>query len=480
MLRRIATEGGLFMQGEIVNSSSVQSEKKRKTQIEASKLKCREEKRARRLKYRRVRIIVGVLLFLCLCVCTVFAFVKFRAKVKAEEDAQANALLEANRELMQTRKDNLAELQTVINNGQGDTDLKCLDTELVQGGYNDDLFASWYAKVCGTVKLEYTDSTCTVIRVSYPDYSKMLNSIYESGELTGRAVLKGWSQDDFAIQLKMQRQFTSWMLSDSTEVPLTTACFTPDTSEDCPYLLDTGTAQGDGSTDFDKFIDTVLFCSDDFHLLEDTFAILEVSDNPASFFNNTKELTLSNSYTEGSLITHTWCGVAVPCVSEPVMSGDGTADSPYTFGTPFVTKVLCANGKYEKVGVVVQSVCVDNAAADFANALSEFNRGQLGNSQKRLVCYTAKVYNLSGKKIRFDSEMCLCDKYGNPLISTGSLKGFTDTDIVLKRGASTDISGWVSSLDIDKAWLSWGKSFSRKYKVCYTGVQGVSVGPQSN
>lgn len=180
-----------------------------------------------------------------------------------------------------------------------------------------------------------------------------------------------------------------------------------------------------------------------------------------------KDLGADINFVNGSGVTYTWIG-AYYCANEveggvvEPQRGDGTFERPAGIGTTVITKAVNPDGSTTDIKVALKGYWVGQDAINYAVKFSDKNRGFDSSSVISLICWEIEVTNLSDKEATIRSDLGLCDANAGVYSRTGSMYGFKDS-VKLKSGESAVIQDWATSLDIDKKFCVWGKSFKREY-----------------
>ena len=142
--------------------------------------------------------------------------------------------------------------------------------------------------------------------------------------------------------------------------------------------------------------------------------------------------------------------------------GNGTFQQPAGVGTPVLTKVKY-KGKFYDCRVTLTAYYAGQSAINYASRFSEKNRGFLSNNKVQLSCYEVSVENLSGKKLKINEDLALCDERNDMSPRTGLMYGFKLKGTV-KAGETITLQSYLVGTDIENKYLIWGRSFDRKYE----------------
>lgn len=161
-------------------------------------------------------------------------------------------------------------------------------------------------------------------------------------------------------------------------------------------------------------------------------------------------------------------------VSQEVMKGDGSYDSPYTIGTPFTTKMLSTDGNYYDVKVTLTKVLTDEEAIEDALTFDEKNQGFTMESEFKLATIHFTVENLTEEDIEVNSEWTLGDKDLNLTPRTGSVFSFKERATIPAR-TTVEMSDWLNARETHTQALIWGKSFNREFPAVFVNALGNQV-----
>lgn len=221
----------------------------------------------------------------------------------------------------------------------------------------------------------------------------------------------------------------------------------------------------------DVDIDKLLFSSDDFHSMCDTFSALVSGGIPVAKMVGNEVRSMSVQTTKESIIPYTWIG-AYYCQNEletgvvEEQVGDGTFEKPAHLGTTIITKSVDASGSSVDIKLTLDRYYVNKEAIDYLTQFSEKNRGFVSDSNTKLICIEYTVTNLMSSAITVSDDICLVDKNANQSAKTGNIYGLTET-VTLGAGESKQLQSWSSSTELDRKYVAWGKSFKREYPVVW-------------
>lgn len=156
--------------------------------------------------------------------------------------------------------------------------------------------------------------------------------------------------------------------------------------------------------------------------------------------------------------------------------GDGSREHPAGIGTEIITKVLCTDGEYHAVKVALLGYWLREDAINYSERFSTKNRGFTTASVVQLITYEVSVENLEEDPIEFiSSEMTLCDKNGNISARTGTMYAFTELvnlngRKVVDGSNKIILNDWATSTELDQKYVTWGKTFGKKYNMVYFNV----------
>lgn len=161
-------------------------------------------------------------------------------------------------------------------------------------------------------------------------------------------------------------------------------------------------------------------------------------------------------------------------ISTSVSRGDGSYDSPLTFGTPFETKMLGTDNNYHSVKVTVIGLKVGEDAIKEVLKYDEKNQGFTTDSQLVLATIDFIVENLEDKEIEVNSEFSLSDSTLNLVPRTGNMFSIPERSKIPPRGVVT-MADWVYAKDTKTLALVWGKTFNRQFPAVFINALGNEV-----
>lgn len=160
--------------------------------------------------------------------------------------------------------------------------------------------------------------------------------------------------------------------------------------------------------------------------------------------------------------------------SANVHMGDGSYDSPYTLGTPFVTKMLGTDGSYHDVRVTVRGVELGKDAQDSLLKYDDRNSGFSSASDLVLGLVRFEVENLSDSEVEVNSEFSLSDSDRNLISRTGTLYSVPDRAKIGARGKA-EMADWFYSKETKTSCLLWGKTFNRQFDEVFINTLGDEI-----
>lgn len=244
-------------------------------------------------------------------------------------------------------------------------------------------------------------------------------------------------------------------------------------------------------------LDKVLFSSNDFHRMCDSFSMVitgwkpnitqQEQDNPeyAVYQRGIADGTISadtkapdkkvmvnivdgESFPTEEVIHYRWLGSYYLqneySKDKPIMPqvGDGTFEKPAGIDTSIITKAIGSDGLAHDIRIELNTVLRDQEAIDYLSKFSEQNRGFIVAGALKLICFEYTVTNLETAPITITDDLVLCDKNSDQSSKTGSIFGLTES-VTLKQGESAVMQNWGTSTEMDRKYLIWGKSFNRNY-----------------
>lgn len=160
--------------------------------------------------------------------------------------------------------------------------------------------------------------------------------------------------------------------------------------------------------------------------------------------------------------------------SSNVHMGDGSYDSPYTMGTPFVTKMMGTDGSYHDVRVTVSGVELGKDAQNSLLKYDDRNSGFSSASDLVLGLVRFEVENLSDSEVEVNSEFSLADSEKNLISRTGTLYSVPDRAKIPARGKA-EMADWFYSKETKTSCLLWGKTFNRQFDEVFINTLGDEV-----
>ena len=254
----------------------------------------------------------------------------------------------------------------------------------------------------------------------------------------------------------------------------------------------------------DVELDRLLFSSDEFHRMCDSFAMVisgwkpnivqQEQDNPeyAKYQRGIADGTISadskapdkkimvnvvqgDSFPSEEIVPYTWLGSNYLQneydIENPVLpqDGDGTFDRPAGLDTYVVSKAIDNEGKAHDILLTLTKFLTEQDAIDYLATFDEQNRGISNSANVKMLCAEFSVKNLDSVPITITEDMSLCDRNAQYSSKTGNIYGLTET-ITLQPNETKTIQSWFSSTDLNKRYMVWGRSFGRQYPVTWFNV----------
>lgn len=151
--------------------------------------------------------------------------------------------------------------------------------------------------------------------------------------------------------------------------------------------------------------------------------------------------------------------------------------TPAGIGNQVQTVYPDDKGHDQPISVTLVKYMIGYDAIKWYESKDTRNTGYDPTSKLTQVGYVFNVVNLSTVPLAISDNSCLVDNMGNPVVRVGSLFGMKDS-ATLQPGESTQIESWSDSVDIDRLYLVWGKTYigSQKDKIVYFRVLGAEDG----
>lgn len=235
------------------------------------------------------------------------------------------------------------------------------------------------------------------------------------------------------------------------------------------------------SNDFDKELDTLLFENEEINLSYKiiTDAIkgkIKQGDSYEEYINKLDKLKTTgvdidkNNYIKDGqfgVTTKESNGVSKTC-------GEGTPESMASVGTEMQSIYRATVIKKNKSGktikkkknckvlISVNKVYSGQDAIDYANSVSNMNRGLSSNLTGKLMIVDYTICNLTKETFHVDNNMGIVDSSGNPFYSTGKVYG-VKTEGTLKKNGSLNLQFYILCDNIETKYLIYGVDFKKKY-----------------
>ena len=349
----------------------------------------------------------------------------------------------------------------------------------------------------------YTESTMTdgsKTSVSHIDYNALANKMQDDkDDILKLLATKGYKSTDYLYKDEMIDLMLTYINS-IQDLPLTTEDVDI-TLENVPVVVTDKKGKQSSTDNYvisdDMVLDRVLFSSDSFHRMCDSFAMVisgwkpsitqQEQDNPeyakyqrgigdgsisADTTPPTKKIMVNvvvgESFPTETIIPYTWIGAyylqnnykngetkVFPQV------GNGSFERPAGIGTTVVTKAIDSTGAVRDIKIRLDKYWRDQEAIDYLAKFSEKNRGFSVSATLRLLCLEYTVTNLTSSPITISDDLVLADRNADQSSKTGTIFGLTET-VTLQPNESKTLQSWASSTEMDKKYLLWGKSFKRE------------------
>ena len=349
---------------------------------------------------------------------------------------------------------------------------------------------------------DMTDGSKTI--VTHLDYSALAVKMQEdSDEILKMLAEKGYKSTDYTYKDEMIDLMIEYIMS-LRDLPVTeTQVDIPLVNRPIEETVKKGRKERTTTTDNyviadDVELDKLLFSSDDFHKMCDSFSQVisgwkptitqQEQDNPeyAKYQRGIADGTISadtpapdkkimvnvvvgDSFPSEEIVPYTWIG-SYYCQNEykngkevilPQV-GNGTIERPAGVGTTLVTKAIGTDGTAHDVKLTLKSAYRDQDAINYLAKFSEQNRGFNTAGNMKLMCFEYTVENLESAPITINSDFFLSDSNADGVSRTGNMFGLTDS-ATIQPGEVKTMQDWVCSADIEKKYVVWGKSYSRNY-----------------
>jgi hypothetical protein len=343
--------------------------------------------------------------------------------------------------------------------------------------------------------------------VSHIDYNALATTFQEkSDDILRLVATKGYQPTDYLYKDEMVNCMIEFILSlkdlptksSEVEVSLVNDPIESTDKKGRVSYTDNYVLENDIS------LDKLLFSSDDFHRMCDSFAMVisgwkpnivqQEQDNPAyaeyqrgiadgSISANTKapdkkimvNVVQGDSFPTEQIVPYTWIGSYYLqneySMDNPILpqSGNGTFDRPAGLGTYIVTKAIDTSGTAHDVLLTLTKFITEQKAIDYLASFDEQNRGISNTANVKMLCAEFEVKNLDSVPITITEDMVLCDRNAQASSKTGNIYGLTET-ITLEPNETKTIQSWFASTDLNRKYMVWGRSFGRSYPVVWFDV----------
>lgn len=321
-----------------------------------------------------------------------------------------------------------------------------------------------------------------VVPLTYVDYSKIqlneaeIKDIRESRKISAEDPNYKNELIDFFCEY-----VTDAINSGSENVLTTDENYVPNLSKgsDSTYHM---------SEEEDIYLDKLLFSSDDFVNLCLNFSRIMKDGNFFEPYSIEDGLPTSKEWYRWScsptkdyeeepykwdldhVVGYDWCGayhLKVELGENAVMAklGDGTLEDPASVGTPVITDWVEDGVKYP-IEVIMTEYGSSEDAIDWFESKDKRNRGYDIKSEVQYVYYVFNIRNMSESTITVIDDSSLCDRYKNLSARTGTVYGLQDS-VTLAPGESGVIESWSNSIELNKKYIIWGKTYSKTENIIW-------------
>lgn len=332
------------------------------------------------------------------------------------------------------------------------------------------------------------------ITLTLIDYEAIEKGVLEdSKEISDWYKSSGLEETDYLYDDKMRDFFLEYILG-LDEVPLRQEEITLN-------LVERVISEGVSTLmpDSDVELDNLLFASDSFHSLLDTFVKvstgleenalvdydieieeyeeeveIEMEDGEKRTITEIKEREVKTETRRKPVINTYWVGAFYNQNTNPEgvflpRSGDGTFDFPAGVGTSVVTKAVQPDGTFKDIRVTLMGYWYGDEAIQYALRYSEKNRGFDSTSILTLATFEVLVENLEDEPIYVDSQLVISDRDANSSARTGTMYGIV-SEAKLEPKESILLQDWYTSTTLLDRYLIWGKDFKRLHDVVWFDV----------